>query len=172
MTKYLFYMRFSRNEISTKFHFIPKFTYSHKCEYVSYQNSHTHTKWYFFKYNWSSASCLKILWQWHVRYTFSILPVVSRWRNNQWSKQHIFMIWIRSYKQMKQNKKRLIHVSKMSVDTKFTFSTYAWLGPMCVSLFPWILCWMKSRIWDSPLKKCFHFTLKWFQPSSLGKWAS
>ena len=60
-------------------------------------------------------------------------------RNVQWFSQHLFMTWIRRYTQKKL-------ISKISADSNFTFSSYAWLCVFHCS--HRLLCWIKSRVRD------------------------
>ena len=53
------------------------------------------------------------------------------------------MAWIRRYKQKKL-------ISKISVDSNFTFSSYAWLCVFHCS--HRLLCWIKSRVRDFSVK--------------------
>ena len=57
-------------------------------------------------------------------------------------------------------------ISKISADSNFTFSSYAWL---CVFHFSHrLLCWIKSCVRGFSVKIA-HFILKWFQPNSFGE---
>ena len=70
------------------------------------------------------------------------------------------MVWIRRYKQENL-------ISKISVDSNFTFSSYAWLFVFHCSRR--LLCWIKSRVRNFSVKNCSHFIMKWFQPNSFGE---
>ena len=53
------------------------------------------------------------------------------------------MTWISRYRQKKL-------ISKISVDSNFTFSSYAWLCMFHCS--HWLLCWIKSRVQELSVK--------------------
>ena len=74
-----------------------------------------------------------------------------------------FMVWIRRYKQKKL-------ISKISVDSNFTFSSYAWLCVFHCS--HRLLCWIKSRVRDFSVKIALISYWNDFSPTPLGKCAS
>ena len=55
-------------------------------------------------------------------------------------------------------------ISKISVDSNFTFSSYAWLCVLHCS--HRLLCWIKSRVRHFFCENCSHFILKWFELNS------
>ena len=69
------------------------------------------------------------------------------------------MTWIRRYKQ-----EHLI--SKISADSNFTFSSYAWL---CVFHCSHNYCVKLSLTEETFCENCSNFTLKWLQPNSFGE---
>ena len=73
------------------------------------------------------------------------------------------MIWIRRYKPKK-------FISKISVDSNFTFSSYAWLCVFHCS--HRLLCWIKSRVRDFSVKVAFISHWNDFSLIPLGKCSS
>ena len=70
------------------------------------------------------------------------------------------MVWIRRYKQKKL-------ISKISVDSNFTVSSYAWLCVFHCS--HRLLCGIKSCVRDFSVKIALISALKWVQPNSFGE---
>ena len=74
------------------------------------------------------------------------------------------MTWIRRYWKKKKN------ISKISVDSNFKFTIYAWL--CCPSLFLRLIeCWIKSRQWEFMSKLLsFHNEMFQLKGCGMGPW--
>ena len=99
----------------------------------------------------------KQIWAWH-RSSPSHLKGIFSDSNN------IFLWYeIRTYKQKKL-------ISKISVDSNFTFSSYAWLCVFHCS--HRLLCWIKSRVRDFSVKIALISYWNNFSPTPVGKCTS
>ena len=86
-----------------------------------------------------------------------ILPIGVYWIKEMFNDSSNIFLWHESV----DTKKKLI--SEISVDSKFTFTSYVWLCVLHCSI---DCCVEIIIVYDNLFEKCSHFLMKWFQLNS------